>query len=82
MVLAIFHYYQYNIRIMDEYYSELEYETKQFTETIYRSHRQVVDNLKWQNCKQGRFKILLILHGQLKLIGEGINYLVLDAFYM
>lgn len=47
MVLAIFHYYQYSIRIMDEYYSELEYETKQFTETIYRSHRQVVDNLKW-----------------------------------
>ena len=35
------------MRIMDAYRSELEYGTKQFTEAIYRGHRQVIDKSKW-----------------------------------
>ncbi len=46
-VSAIFHYYQHSMRIMDAYRSKLEYGTKQFTEAVYRGHREVVDKSKW-----------------------------------
>ncbi len=45
-VSVIFHYYQQCMRIMDVYRSKQEYRTKQFTEPIYRGHRQVVDKAK------------------------------------
>ena len=45
-VYAIFHYYQYYIRIIDTYRSELEYKIKQFTKAIYNSQKQVVYKLK------------------------------------
>lgn len=47
MVPAICYYYQYCIKIIDAYCSELKYRTKQFTETIYYGYRHVVDNSKW-----------------------------------
>lgn len=35
IVFAIFHYYKYYLRIIDIYYSELEYWINEFIETIY-----------------------------------------------
>lgn len=36
-ISAIFYYHKYCIKIIDIYYSELKYTTKQFIETIYCS---------------------------------------------
>ena len=47
IVFAIFHYYKNHRRIMDVYHSDQEYRTKQFIETIYYGHRQVIDKSKW-----------------------------------
>ena len=47
IISAIFYYYQHCIKIIEIYHSELEYETKQFTDAIYSSHKQIVDNSKW-----------------------------------
>lgn len=43
IISCIFYYYQYCIRIMAAYCSELEYITKYFTDVIYSSHKQKIN---------------------------------------
>ena len=44
---AIFHYYEHCIKIMQAYRDKHEYGTKQFSQAVYKTHRQVQDKSKW-----------------------------------
>lgn len=43
IIFAIFHYYQYYMRIIDVYNLKPEYKPKKFIKTIYYSYKQVVN---------------------------------------
>lgn len=46
MISMIFYYYQYLMRIIDIYYSKLEYKIKQIMKIIYYNYKKVVNKSK------------------------------------
>jgi hypothetical protein len=44
---AINRYYNHCARVMEAYSEGFDYGTKEFTQQVYKGHRQVVDKSKW-----------------------------------